>query len=214
MSTALAAATAVWLWAGIVPADIPAAVQTVYVYQGVIAEQDGVVRVERKGVHPHAGDARAIVPVVRFRGRPEPERVARELEALAASWEARGRRVPMVQVDRDVASRLVGEHAQFVAAVRRALNRKYALSVTALADWLVAADHASVIALARSADEIVFQLYHERHAVPQVGRFDAALETFEAPFKVGLLADMDLPPRAARSAQWRGSIVFLQRAEP
>lgn len=90
MKTTLAGAVAAWLWAGVMPADVPPpTVQTIYVFQGVIAERAGVASVQHLGVHPHAGDARAIVPVVHFAGQPTPERVARELEALAR----RGRRV-------------------------------------------------------------------------------------------------------------------------
>jgi hypothetical protein len=212
MPSALAVTAAVWLWAGVPMATVPAHVDTVYVYQGVIVEQNGAVSVTRRGIQPHGGDQRAIVPVVRFSGQPPADRVAEALEALAADWEARGRTVPMVQIDRDVASSRVGAHADFVAAVRSRLSRRYLLGVTALADWLASANRTDLLRLARAADEIVFQLYHERHEVPGLPRFDAALSRFEAPFKVGLLPDMDVPPASAQSANWRGTIVFLQRS--
>ena len=203
------ASEAVWLWAGVPPSQVPDGAHTVYLYQGEIAERAGAVDVVRRGLHPIGGDTRAIVPAVRFRGQPAPAIVARHFEALAAAWEARGRSVPMVQIDWDVPSRRVGAHADFVAGVRAALDRRYALSVTGLADWIVAAPRADLLRLAGAADEIVFQLYHDRHEVPGIARYDAALAAFERPFKVGLLPGMALPPRASRSPNWRGSVTFL-----
>jgi len=200
---------AVWLWAGVPPSQVPDGARTVYVYQGEIVERAGAVDVVRRGLHPIGGDTRAIVPAVRFRGQPAPATVARHFEALAAAWEARGRSVPMVQIDWDVPSRHVGAHADFVASVRTALDRRYALSVTGLADWIVASPRADLLRLAGAADEIVFQLYHDRHEVPGIARYDTALAAFERPFKVGLLPGMALPPRASRSANWRGSVTFL-----
>jgi hypothetical protein len=200
---------AVWLWAGVPPSQVPDGASTVYLYQGELVERAGAVEVVRRGLHPIGGDTRAIVPAVRFRGQPAPETVARHFEALAAAWEARGRSVPMVQIDWDVPSRRVGAHADFVAGVRAALDRRYALSVTGLADWIVAAPRADLLRLAGAADEIVFQLYHDRHEVPGIARYDAALAAFERPFKVGLLPGMARPPRASRSANWRGSVTFL-----
>ena len=205
------AAVAVWLWAGISPSQVPPEARTLYVYQGVIAEREGQVAFERRGLHPHGGDPRPVVPVVRFSGRPSADSVAQVLTSLAAAWEARGRHVPMLQIDRDAASGKIAEHARFVEAVRERLDRRYALSVTALADWLVATPRPDLLRLSRAADEIVFQLYHRRHAVPLPGRYDAALAGFEAPFKVGLLRDMPLPRRASQSANWRGSVIFLLR---
>jgi hypothetical protein len=69
--------------------------------------------------------------------------------------------------------------------------------------------NADLLRLAGAADEIVFQLYHDRHEVPGIARYDTALAAFERPFKVGLLPGMALPPRASRSANWRGSVTFL-----
>jgi hypothetical protein len=208
-SSAQPAPEAVWLWAGVPPSQVPDGTRIVYLYQGELVERAGAVEVVRRGLHPIGGDTRAIVPAVRFRGQPAPETVARHFEALAAAWEARGRSVPMVQIDWDVPSRRVGAHADFVAGVRAALDRRYALSVTGLADWIVAAPRADLLRLAGAADEIVFQLYHERHEVPGIARYDAALAAFERPFKVGLLPGMALPPRASRSVNWRGSVTFL-----
>lgn len=223
MITALVAATAVWLWAGVPASAIPASARTVYVYQGVIAEQDGVVRVVHCGVHPHgtdgaivrgAGHKRALVPVVRLSGRPPAIDVARQLTALARAWEARGHAIAMVQLDHDAPSRRLGEYADFVRKVRAHLDRRVALSVTGLADWLVSAPPGTLERLAKDCDEVVIQLYHERHAVPQLSRYDHALAELDVPFKLGLLADMQTPPRASRSAHYRGSIVFLLREEP
>ncbi len=210
---ALIAATAVWLWAGVPPSQVPEHARTVYVYQGVIVERGGAVTVERRGVHPNGGDARAIVPVVRISGRPPARDVARHLVAVAGAWEARGRLVPMVQIDHDAPSHRLGAHADFVAAVRGHLPRRYALSVTGLADWLVASRREDLLRLGRAADEIVFQLYHDRHPVPHVERYDAALAAFEAPFRVGLVPGMEPPRRAMRSRHWRGAVVFLLREE-
>jgi hypothetical protein len=202
---------AVWLWAGVPFSQVPEAAGIIYVYQGVIVEHGGAVDVVHRGVYPIGGDTRVIVPVVRFRGQPPAEAVARHLEALAAAWEARGRTVRMVQIDRDVPSGRVGALADFVTGVRAHLDRRYALSVTGLADWLVAAPRADLLRLSHAADEIVFQLYHEHHQVPRIERYDTALAAFEAPFKVGVLQGMAVPRRASRSANWRGSVTFLLR---
>jgi hypothetical protein len=209
----LLAATAVWLWAGVPSSRIPEHARTVYVYQGVIVERGGVVSVERRGVYPHGEDGREIVPVVRISGHPPAPDVARLLAAAANAWEARGCVVPMVQIDHDVPSRRVGDYAEFIAAVREHLPGRYALSVTGLADWLVASPREDLLRLARAADEIVFQLYQRRQEVPQIARYDAALAAFGAPFKVGLVPGMDVPARASQSPHWRGVVVFLFREE-
>lgn len=207
-------ASAAWLWAGVPVEAVPPATTTLYVYQGVIAGGAGRVVVHHRGIYPHPGTPREVVPVVRLSGSPSAEDCARLLEGAARAWEARGRRVPRVQIDHDAPSRKLAAYAEFVAGVRRRLDRRYGLSVTALADWLVAAPPDDLERLARAADEIVFQLYHGAHAIPRLEHYDAALARLAFPFKAGLLPGMAPPPRAARSPGWRGSIVFLEKPEP
>jgi hypothetical protein len=212
MVGSMLAATAVWLWAGVPPSQVPADAAVIYVHQGVIEGHGGMVRVVRQGLAPHAGDGRPVVPVVRLRGAVPAAALAAALNELVAVWRARGREVAMVQIDCDAPTARLAEYAALIEAVRARLDRGSALSVTALADWLVAAPPGALKRLMGAADEVVFQLYHRRHPLPDLDRYDRALAALDRPFRVGLLPDMPMPPHAAGSEHNRGAIRFLLRA--
>ncbi|NOT32637.1 MAG: DUF3142 domain-containing protein [Candidatus Eisenbacteria bacterium] len=205
---------AAWVWAGIPPGAIPQSVRTLYVYQGeLVAHADGV-HFTRGGPWPSAGDSRALIPVVRLRGEVEAHECVRVLESAANAWRSRGRTVPGVQLDYDAPSRRLGEYARFVREVRSNLDPALALSVTGLADWLVAARPEALDALAVAADDVVFQLYHSHHPVPRLGLYHAALARFRQPFRVGLLAGMSVPAAVRSNPRYRGSLRFIQMGVP
>lgn len=134
-------------------------------------------------------------------------RILREL----ARWEAGGNRLIGLQIDFDAATRGLDGYANFLQAVRRALPPRYRLSVTGLMDWGAHADPASLARLGGTIDEAVIQTYQNRTTIPDYAAYLRRAATLPFPFRVAVVegGEWREPPELARSAMYRGTVVFL-----
>jgi hypothetical protein len=187
----------------------------VYLLQGnFLKTPSGQTDYQHKGLYPHPLKAQKVFIVFRLRGMVDAGTVASAYRGLVRQWSEHQVVIAGLQLDYDAPSRGLPGYAAFVDKVRSGLSKGTFLSVTGLADWVVSAPKQDLKILARSCDEIVFQLYHERHPVPYPERYFKALAAFPEPFKIGLLeTDIGNETRAGRltdNPSYRGIIHFRQ----
>ena len=126
-------------------------------------------------------------------------------------WKANGNRLIGLQIDFDAGSKSLERYAAFLAEVRAALPREYALSVTGLLEWTVNGDLAGLDGLAAVVDEIVLQIYQGRKVIPDYEYYLKELASMKVPFRIGLLqgGPWQAPPELAANAYFKGYVVFL-----
>jgi hypothetical protein len=113
-----------------------------------------------------------VVLVVRINDqipRWDHERAVTETVALVERWRDGGATLAGLEIDHDCGTARLGDYADFLARVRRAVSPDLELSITALPAWLASSRLDAVLA---QVDETVLQV----HAVvnPRQGLFDRA----------------------------------------
>ncbi len=120
-----------------------------------------------------------------------------------------------IQLDFDAASLKLPAYAAFLREFRTALPVQYRLSITGLADWGNSAPAGDLDLVGDAVDEIAFQLYRGRAAVPGWQKHAMTLARLQRPFRLGLLRDMQLSPELtamlSKNPHYRGTIYFLIR---
>jgi hypothetical protein len=214
MPTTAFAGRVYWLWAGVPAPDDADEADILYLHQGHIqASSAGGSSLTDLGMAPHPAKFRSIALVYRCADLPDPRHLAEPILVRIHAWERHGVPVAGVQIDFDAATLKLRRYAEFLRGLRAILPRRYALSITGLADWGTTAPTPDLEAVASLVDEINFQLYRGRKPVPEWEAYARSLVDLKSPFRIGLLTTMTLPPALERALSgnpfYRGPSYFL-----
>lgn len=220
ITTMLAACTAehpadppeYWVWAGILPEEVPAGAD-ILLYQGNFIVEGDTRLFDHKGVHPHPLERSGITLAFRLHELPAPELAVLVIETYITAWQRHGVSVSGVQLDFDSPSAKLDGYATFLAGVRERLPAGLDYSITGLGAWLAETDRETLAKLHDAVDYVAYQFYVGRTPLEQPGNYIRFLSRNPHPFKVGLLAhDRTINPGAfTGSPGFRGVIYFLQR---
>lgn len=204
-----------WLWAGITAKDAPASTE-LYIYQGLLrSDESGKSHFQRNGLYPHPVSCTKLFLVYRLEGvLPDIAQLVALFEKDAAAWQRHSHIVNGVQLDFDSPTSKLLAYSDYLRQFREALPQPYALSITGLGDWAVHGNRDAMQRIAASVDEIVFQLYQDRHELPDMAFYIAALQDYPLPFKVGQLQRFSSYYYAWRlysNPRFNGVIYFIQK---
>lgn len=206
--------TSYWIWAGIGLTDLPAEARgaRLYLYQGNVIHKDGRTLYDRKGLFPHPLHGHDLWLTVRLMGGPaSPEYVRGLYEKLARDWARHNVPIHGLQIDYDAPTARLWAYGDYLNELREALPKGTRLAITGLGDWLVSGDPAALRYMARSVDDIAFQLYQGRSALKDQKRYERALARLDFPYQVGLLRGQETHSHFGRNRGYSGRIVFLQK---
>ena len=204
---------AYYLWPGVRP-PTGTRPRLLYLLDGEI-RRDGPCRLTRLRPGTPRLPGQDIWLVVRIDRLDQDEacQAAQFAQILAdmARWQQAGNRLAGLQIDFDAATRGIGHYAQFLAAVRRQLPRRWRLSITGLMDWSAHGDPIVLAALRRVVDEVVVQTYQGRDTIPGYEGYFRRMRGFPIPFRVALAEHgaWNAPPGLASHPAFRGYVVFL-----
>ena len=202
-----------WIWAGIRP-HVPKKDAVLYIYQGHITQAFEKTQYERLGVAPHPLP-HDIYLVYRIGGAlPDPETLLSIFHANCARWTRHKVKVLGLQLDFDAPTSKLSVYGNFLEKVRKELPSDYHLSLTGLGDWVLNGQQKDLEKMSRSSNEIVFQLYQGRTALPNIHTYLSKLARLSIPFKIGLLAKDDPQLYVAQVKQnpfFKGTILFIQK---
>jgi len=127
-------------------------------------------------------------------------------------WERRGNKVEGLQLDFDSSTLKLLKYSNYLAFVRANLPKKYKLSITGLGDWLVNGKQQHLIAISKSVDEIIFQLYQYKTAYQNLTPYFTSLKASGLPFKLGLVQRGEYIKSQLQQLtnlpNYRGSVIF------
>jgi hypothetical protein len=199
-----------WLWGGVKSGAFLGDAETLYILQGQIAGGGVFIR---QGGAPAAIAIPELYLVYRLQSLDwHPTLLVSILNQIAA-WEHAGSRVAGIELDFDARTPRLAEYAAFLRDIRAVLPRAYRLGVTGLLDWSTGGSPEAFQSLAGTVDEIVFQTYRGRQAIPGYRDYLAAIARLRLPFKIGIVEggawDRAAEGRLASSPFYRGVVVFL-----
>jgi hypothetical protein len=199
-----------WIWAGLLAEQAPPTA-ILYIYQGAWVNHCFY----RKGIFPSKISQKKVYLVYRIEGElPAPERVANLFMTHCRRWDKQGVHVIGLQIDYDSPSKKLNNYYDFLKNLQQLLLPFYRLSITALCDWLVSGDQETLNDIGSVTQEIVFQLYHHNHYIPQIAQYTAKLRLKRFYYRLGFLsknapvAEIDkflCPP------YYQGRIIFIQK---
>lgn len=202
-----------WIWAGIRP-HVPVKEAILYIYQGQLTQTFQKTQYERLGVAPHPL-SHDIYIVYRIGGAlPDSETLLSIFHANCAHWARHKVKVLGLQLDFDAPTSKLCVYGDFLEKVRKELPSSYHLSLTGLGDWILNGQQKDLEKMSRSSNEIVFQLYQGRAALPNIHTYLSKLARLSIPFKIGLLAKDDPQLYVAHVKQnpfFKGTILFIQK---
>ena len=199
-----------WVWAGVDPGLRAEHARTIYLLDGEVrAGEDGRL-VDLRPRVPHLRSAEVWL-VVRTDTLDWRDGVVESLGPRAAAWARAGNRVAGVQIDFDARTRHLADYAAFLERVRRALPKRFKLSITGLMDWSANGDPQALRKLKGTVDEVVIQTYQGRSTIWGYERYFERMRDFPMPFKVGLVENGRwIEPAGLRSEpSFNGYVVFL-----
>jgi len=206
--------TSYWIWTGITPEPYMQGAP-LYIFQGTLSEEKGVLKHTREGLSPHALAHEIHLVYRATHPIPDAKNILAVFHTQRLGWEKHGVRVKGIQIDADVPTRRLKDYAKDLARLRARLGKTYALSVTGLGDWTGAPYRRDFLALTRAVDEMVIQLYQARTMHKEHARFTRALCASGAPFKLGLLAKVDANTYLEETRQkcpgFQGVALFVQK---
>lgn len=203
-----------WIWAGILPRDAPLN-EGLYIYQGVIIQKEGNIHFVKKGLFPHPIIAKKLYLVFRLEGSlPDPTKLANLILIYVANWQRYRVSIEGIQLDFDSPSARLLQYNNFLVDFRKAFPRNYKVSITGLGDWVLNGNREILTKMARSIDEIVFQLYQNRNQLAKGEIYVNKLMKLDFPFKVGFLIDQSYQKyiaKLSKSEYYLGEVFFLQK---
>ncbi|XLW40840.1 DUF3142 domain-containing protein [Pseudaeromonas sp. ZJS20] len=217
LAPSLAAATvsaehyqAFWLWAGVRPQPVLAQAQTLYLLQGEVRRDGGLV-----ALGPPVSSLKfpRLWLSYRVQTLAWSPGVMRDLLRQRAAWQAAGNPVIGLQIDFDAGTADLADYAAFLRHLRVELPDDCRLSVTGLLDWSANGEVAVLNGLAGTVDELVVQTYRGRQTVTGYQAYLPPLLRLTLPFKLGLVQGGEWEPawqqRLAELPNYRGEVVFL-----
>ena len=198
-----------WLWAGVRAPDALAKAKAIYLLDGEIRGNPAHLVPLRAGIpQTHVPELWLVVRTDTLDWR---DGVVESLRPRAAAWARAGNRVAGVQIDFDARTRHLADYAAFLERVRRALPKRFKLSITGLMDWSANGDPQALRKLKGTVDEVVIQTYQGRSTIWGYERYFERMRPFPMPFKVGLVENGRwIEPAGLRSEpSFNGYVVFL-----
>lgn len=205
---------AYWLWAGITENLAPTH-SDLYIYQGIITNNSTSLKNQHQGLYPYPISCKKCTLVYRL-NTPLPE--ARQIVAVflkdAKKWERHQVVIEGLQIDYDSPTARLAPYSQFLAETRKYLPSKYKLDITGLCDWITAGNTQPLEKIAGITEDIVFQLYDNRHPLPYASYYIQALKRYPYPFRLGVLQTFPLAHEISplkKNPHFLGIIYFIQR---
>jgi len=178
---------AYWLW-GKVPLTAAPHATAIYLYQGDFTTEQGHFRFTHRGNAPHPVTNNNIHLVFRIEKMlPPAQMVSSVANSVIQRWELRGVHIQGIQIDYDSPTNKLLYYSNYLHDIRQQLPRQYALSVTALVDWVNVKDHHALIQMANVTDRIIFQLYNGNTAIPHLENYVQQIKNLSIPYSIGLL---------------------------
>lgn len=199
-----------WLWAGVLPQPALKQADEIYVLAGEVSRHNPPRIFSQRSATPKIIGPKVWI-VYRVQSIAWNDETLNEVLRQVGVWKANGNNLVGLQIDFDAGSKNLERYAAFLAKIRAALPREYALSVTGLLDWTVNGNAADFDALASVVDEIVLQIYQGRKVIPGYEYYLQELASMKMPFRIGLLqgGPWQAPPELAANAYFKGYVVFL-----
>ncbi len=198
-----------WLWAGITP-DLAPPNSELYVLQGHFLANDQHFIFEHLGVYPHPINCSRLILVYRFEGAlVDPQVVDSTYRRDYLRWAKHGIKVSGLQIDFDCPTNRIREYTEYLRTLSAILPDQCFLSSTALGDWALSGNPEALTELAKSVDELVFQLYHGNSYVEQLKEISVRLPGIGSPFRIGLLSNVNAPPEVQQLKQSSNCVGIL-----
>ncbi len=199
-----------WLWAGVKPHPALKQAGEIYVLAGEVSRHTPPRIFSQRSATPRIKGPKVWI-VYRVQSIAWNDDTFKEVLRQVEVWKANGNRLAGLQIDFDAGSKNLENYSRFLAEVRAALPREYALSVTGLLDWTVNGNAAGFDALADVVDEIVLQIYQGRKVIPGYEHYLKEIASMKMPFSIGLLqgGPWQAPPELAANPYFKGYVVFL-----
>ncbi len=202
-----------WVWAGIRP-ETGMEKSVLYIYQGILRKTEEGPSYERLGLFPHPLKQNIYIVYRLSGGLPSAEEIVKLFEVNAGFWIHHDVNVIGLQLDFDSPTSKLLSYSDFLSQVRAHLNPDYKLSITGLGDWVLFGHKNSLQTIEKNTDEIVFQLYQDRHHFADIERYIHKLMHLDMPFKVGLLNHQSPEiyiNKLRESPYFRGAVIFVQK---
>ncbi len=199
-----------WLWAGVRPQPVLKQADELYVLAGEVSRHTPPRIFAQRSATPRIKGPKVWI-VYRVHSIAWNVDTLKEVLRQVDVWKNNGNNLLGLQIDFDAGSKNLRLYAGFLAKVRNALPREYALSVTGLLDWTVSGDLAGLDGLAAVVDEVVLQIYQGRKVIPGYEYYLKQLASMKVPFRIGLLqrGEWQEPPELAANPYFKGYVVFL-----
>lgn len=206
--------TSYWIWAGITANDAPNNAE-LYIFQGQINTNKTQSTFRRGGLFPHPIKSPPIYLVYRLEGTlPAAEYVTAIFKKDAANWQHHNVEIQGLQIDFDSATSKLLIYSKFLRDLRHHLGQNDKLSITGLGDWAVQGNRDTIKDITDTVDEVVYQLYQDRHTLPDADYYVTALERYPFPFRIGLLEKdrkASYSTTLSKNPYYQGEIYFIQK---
>lgn len=206
-----------FIWSGIsIPKEISRK-QVLYLHQGTLLIKHQTTHFLPQGPSPRPGLYNPIYLTIRIQTLNLKPSFHNSLRLIVESWRSKGANIVGIQLDFDSPTSKLDLYADFLEEVRQKLPPLVRLSITGLADWASSGDQTVLRRIRQSADEVVFQLYNGRQAIPDLNAYIKSLSKLKQPFKIGLLKKMDFSEqrfkKIVENKFYRGHVWFLLRED-
>jgi len=205
---------AYWLWAGITENLAPKN-SDLYIYQGLIQNNQKPLDYQHRGLYPYPIFCKKCTLVYRLNPPlPDAKRVVAVFLNDAKKWERHHVAIRGLQIDYDSPTTKLALYSRFLAETRKYLPSKYELDITGLCDWITAGNVQSLEKIAGITEDIVFQLYDNRHPLTDASYYIQALKNYPYPFRLGVLKTFPLSHETSplkMNPHFLGIIYFIQR---
>lgn len=200
-----------WIWAGKTTKGLPSE-STLYIHQGTLErKRDGKPPIlRRQGLGSINLESHPIYIVYRIEDISYPNQIIELFNYDSMVWKKKGSKIIGLQIDFDSPSKKLDKYIDFLSKIRLNLSDPYRLSITGLADWASSSPRSSLQVLAKTVDEIVFQLYQEKNEIPFLELYVQSLISSGIPFKIGIIENQRyiLKKFTFDSKFYRGSVIF------
>jgi hypothetical protein len=206
---------AYWLWAGVRARPELERARAIYLLQGEIGpDAGGAVRLRAQGAGQPAAHRATLWLAYRVRSLEWPPEIYASILRKLALWRNQPGLVAGIQVDFDSSTHGLSHYADFLRALRGALPKDCALSVTGLMDWASQGSPAALSELSGTVDEVIFQTYRGNKTVPNIDAYLSRLDRLTIPFHLGLAegASWSAPTNLAGKRNFQGYVVFLRNS--
>ncbi len=206
--------TAYWVWAGILPKDVPEN-NRLYIYQGAIKQESEKLYFTRKGIYPSPLKAKEVYLAFRLQGElPDPDKIVKITTDFVNQWQQHDVAITGIQLDFDSATAKLLSYSEFLKQYRSQLPKTLKLSITGLGDWVLYGNPKTLKEISETTDEIIFQLYQGRKPLPEIDRYVEGLATLQVPFKVGFLSKypyQNYIDVLNKNEYFKGIVLFVQK---